>query len=231
MSGPDERQEHLLRAAADVIVRLGYDKTTMSDIAAAAGVSRGTVYLYFKSKDDLFEALLSWEFLQYARIWLEALEADPRGGTMGGYYRAAFHAMSRRPLMGSIIRRDLRVLGNYLRKPGNVFAAFESGSATTDLIRALQTAGAVRPDLDPAVVAYIVESISYGQLTLVDFRSADQFPPLPEVLEELAEMMDRWLLPPGGGKSEAGKNVFRQVARAGMEQFEQRKLARSGTTE
>src|SRR5690348_220890 len=64
MSDNDERQEQLLRAAAVVIIRQGYDKTTMSDIADEAGVSRGTVYLYFKGKEELLEALLYWEWMQ-----------------------------------------------------------------------------------------------------------------------------------------------------------------------
>lgn len=46
-----------------IIIRLGYDKTTMSDIAEEAGASRRTVYLYFKGKEELFEALL------YRRIY------------------------------------------------------------------------------------------------------------------------------------------------------------------
>jgi AcrR family transcriptional regulator len=52
------RDERLLDAAADLIVRLGYDKTTISDIASQAGVAKGAIYLHWASKDDLFEALI-----------------------------------------------------------------------------------------------------------------------------------------------------------------------------
>ena len=75
----DERQQQILDAAAAVIIRQGYDKTTMSDIAEEASASRGTVYLYFKGKDDLFEALLYREWMQYSQTWLDYIEADPRG--------------------------------------------------------------------------------------------------------------------------------------------------------
>jgi len=47
----DEREAQILRAATAVMIRQGYDKTTISDIAEEAGVSRGTVYLYFKEKE------------------------------------------------------------------------------------------------------------------------------------------------------------------------------------
>ena len=97
MRDTDVRQEQLLRAASAVITRQGYDKTTIADIAAEAGVSRGTVYLYFTGKEELFEALLYWEWTQYAQTWIDAIESDPRGGTMGGYYRAVIHAINSRP--------------------------------------------------------------------------------------------------------------------------------------
>lgn len=219
MPDHDERQEQILSAAAAVIIRQGYDKTTMSDIADEAGVSRGTVYLYFKDKEELFEALLYWEWAQYAQSSLEALEADPRGGTLGGYYRAIFRAVNDRPLMASMLRRDRRVLGNYLRKPGSLFARMESGAVTVDFIRALQAAGVVRQELNPEVTAHLLETLSYGQLTIGDFKSPEQFPPFPAVIEALAALLDRWLLPEDGGNSEAGKEVIRRMSETVKDQI------------
>jgi TetR/AcrR family acrAB operon transcriptional repressor len=221
MPDNDERQQQILDAASAVIVRLGYDKTTLSDIADEAGVSRGTVYLYFKGKEELFEALIYHEWTQYAQTWLEHIEADPRGGTMGGFYRAVFHAIESRPLMSSIMRRDRRVIGNYLRKPDNLFAWMETGAITADFIRALQGAGAVRGDVDPAVMGHIIEMLSYGQLMMDDIKPADQFPPYDKVMEALADMMDRVLTPADGGNSEAGKADIRRIAGAARVQLDQ----------
>ena len=226
MSDHDERQEHILRAAAAVIIRQGYDKTTVSDIADEAGVSRGTVYLSFKGKEELFEALLYWEWMQYTRTWLEAIESEPHGCTIGGYYRVALRAVNSHPMMASMMRRDRRLLGNYLRKPDNLFAWMESSSITVDFVRALQAVGAVRQDLDPEVTAHLLETLSYGQLTIGDFKSPDQFPPFPVVMEALASMLDRWLSPEDGSSSEAGKEVIRQTVVATKEQLEQMRLAR-----
>src|SRR5262249_35351087 len=106
MPDNDEREQQILDAAAAVIIRQGYDKTTMSDIAHEAGASRGTVYLYFKGKEEIFEALALREWALYARSWLDYIEADPRGGTVGGFYRAVFRAINSRPLMASLLRRD-----------------------------------------------------------------------------------------------------------------------------
>ncbi len=226
MPDNDERQQQILDAAAAVIIRLGYDKATMSDIAEAAGASRRTVYLYFKGKEELFEALLYREYMEYAQTWLEQIEADPRGGTVGGTYRALFHAVNSHPLIAAMLRRDWRVIGNYLRKRDNIFSQMLSGVNTPDFFRALQAAGAIRKDIDAAVIIHIVEMLSYGQLTIGDFKPKDQFPAYDAVMEALAEIMDRALLPEDGGNSEAGKALFRQItaaARAQMEQIKQEK--------
>ncbi len=226
MTDNNERQQQILDAAAAVIIRLGYDKTTMSDIAEEAGASRRTVYLYFKGKEELFEALLYREYMQYAQTWLEQIDADPRGGTVGGFYRATFHAVNCHPLIAAILRRDRRVIGNYLRKRGNLFTQMYTQVSTPGFFLAMQAAGAIRQDIDAAVILHIVEMLSYGQLTIGDYKPPDQFPPYDAVMEALADMMDRALAPADGGNSEAGKAVCRQItetARARLEQLKQAK--------
>jgi TetR/AcrR family acrAB operon transcriptional repressor len=222
----EERQQQILDAAAAVIIRLGYDKTTMSDIAQEAGASRRTVYLYFKGKEELFEALLYREYMQYAQTWLEQIEADPNGGTIGGVYRAIFHAVNSRPLIAALLRRDRRVIGNYLRNRDNLFARMVADVNTPDFFRALQAAGAIRQDIDADVILHIVEMLSYGQLTIGDFKPSDQFPPYDAVMDGLADIMDRALQPEDGGNSEAGKNILRQITVAARTQLEQLKQAK-----
>ncbi len=226
MSGIDERQNRILDAAAAVIIRVGYDKATMGDIAEEAGASRRTVYLYFEGKEQLFEELLYREYMQYAQTWLQQIETDPRGGTIGGFYRATFHAVNSRPLMAALLRRDRRVVGNYLRKRDNLFSQMLAGVNTLAFFQALQAAGALRRDIDAAVIEHIVEMLSWGQLTIGDFKPPDQSPPYDAVMEALAGIMDRALQPEGGGNSEAGKAISRQIVAAARAQMEQIKQAR-----
>lgn len=53
----EERRRQILDAARQVFSGKGFDNTNVSDVAAAAGVSQGTIYHYFDSKDDLFMAV------------------------------------------------------------------------------------------------------------------------------------------------------------------------------
>lgn len=230
MADSDSTQDEILAAAAAVIIRLGYDKTTMGDIAEEASLSRRTLYLYFPGKEALFEELLYREYLQYAETWLAQVEADPRGGTIGGFYRALFRAVNSRPLIAAMLRRDRRVVGNYLRKRDNIFTPLLSEVDTRAFFRALQAAGAIRQDIDAAVIEHIVEMLAYGQLTIGDFKPADQFPPYDAVSEALADMMDRALQPeagaPGTDSSEAGKAIVRQITAAARAQLAQIKQAK-----
>ena len=62
---PDEKNrngksETILRAAAKVFAQSGYFNSKVSDVARSAGVADGTVYLYFKNKDDLLTSIFSW---------------------------------------------------------------------------------------------------------------------------------------------------------------------------
>jgi AcrR family transcriptional regulator len=54
----DARPEEISAAALDLFVERGYAGTRLEDVAARAGVSKGTVYLYFASKEDLFKAVV-----------------------------------------------------------------------------------------------------------------------------------------------------------------------------
>jgi AcrR family transcriptional regulator len=55
---PEERPGHILNAALDAFVENGFAATRLEDIAERAGVSKGTLYLYFESKEALFEAVI-----------------------------------------------------------------------------------------------------------------------------------------------------------------------------
>ncbi len=54
----DARPKELLASALDIFVERGYAATRLDDVAALAGVSKGTLYLYFENKEELFKAVV-----------------------------------------------------------------------------------------------------------------------------------------------------------------------------
>jgi AcrR family transcriptional regulator len=54
----DARPQELLAAALDLFVERGYAAARLDDVAARAGVSKGTLYLYFENKEELFKAVV-----------------------------------------------------------------------------------------------------------------------------------------------------------------------------
>jgi AcrR family transcriptional regulator len=54
----DDRPRELVAAALQLFAERGFAATRLDDVAAAAGVSKGTVYLYFETKERLFEAVV-----------------------------------------------------------------------------------------------------------------------------------------------------------------------------
>ena len=55
------KRRQILEGARKVFLDLGFDGASMGEIARAAGVSKGTLYVYFKDKEQLFEAIVMQE--------------------------------------------------------------------------------------------------------------------------------------------------------------------------
>lgn len=72
----ERRRQQIMVAAKRVFTSKGFGKATMEDIAKEAELSPGTLYLYFKNKDELY-ASLSLRILQYLMIRLEHVNAEP----------------------------------------------------------------------------------------------------------------------------------------------------------
>lgn len=73
------RRDKLVKAASSLIQRQGYARTTLAEIAAAGGVPLGSVYYYFKTKDEVLVAINDRRMESLRRFLVEATEsAGPR---------------------------------------------------------------------------------------------------------------------------------------------------------
>ncbi|WP_336204350.1 TetR/AcrR family transcriptional regulator [Nonomuraea sp. LPB2021202275-12-8] len=207
-----EREQAILDATADLLLRLGYNKLTMGDVAEAVALHRGLVYLHFKSKDELVEAVLVRELDRYVETWREQVEADPRGGDVASVYRAMVHVLKTLPLTSAIAARDPEVFGKYLRKPANLFGRRPSTFGMRGFLQMMQQAGTMRRDVDIRAVAFILDALTPAlRRTFVAERAAQADPDQPtsdELLETLADLLDRALAPPDGADLANGRAVL-----------------------
>ncbi|HZU81966.1 MAG TPA: TetR/AcrR family transcriptional regulator [Polyangiaceae bacterium] len=78
--GKPERRQQILGVARDVFARRGYHAAKIDDIVAAAGVARGTFYLYFEDKRAIFEEIVDRTI---ARLGMAIVRVDPHDESRG----------------------------------------------------------------------------------------------------------------------------------------------------
>jgi len=61
-----DKKNHIIKAAVIIFARKGFSGTTMNEIAVQAAIGKGTIYEYFKSKEDLFFAVFEWYTREFA---------------------------------------------------------------------------------------------------------------------------------------------------------------------
>src|SRR5579884_1565785 len=113
-SKQEERADRILDAAAELMVRWGYNKTTIDDIARQAGVAKGTIYLHWKTREDLFTALMRREYIRVVEDIQQRISNDPEGGTLEGITKHTMLATMKSPLMKAVLLRDTDLLGEWI---------------------------------------------------------------------------------------------------------------------
>ncbi len=75
-SKEDQRREQILEAALDVVVEKGYEKSRMDDIVRVAGLSKGAIYWYYKSKKEVYLSLVNHWVFKYSATLNHIVEED-----------------------------------------------------------------------------------------------------------------------------------------------------------
>jgi AcrR family transcriptional regulator len=87
----ERRRASILKAARDAFSRLGFAAATVDDVAERAGIAKGTLYLYFRSKEEIYLACLLEEVHELMRRSREEMEAKPDlRSKLAAYFRVRF---------------------------------------------------------------------------------------------------------------------------------------------
>jgi TetR/AcrR family fatty acid metabolism transcriptional regulator len=149
-----EKYQRILDAAVEVIAENGYFNSPVSAIAARAGVADGTIYLYFKSKDDVLRTAIDSMFDRFHRRVQERFETidDPREQLE---YIAQVH------LESSSVDRNMAILmQTEMRQSAKFIAEFSHKhlvryiQVVREVVRRGQESGVFRRDISDGLVAH-----------------------------------------------------------------------------
>jgi len=114
----------ILDAAEELLVSYGYRRITVDEVARRAGVGKGTVYLYWPSKLELFGAVLTRDAARLVSDQLAAIRADPAEVLPHRSMRWVFLAVMARPLSRAWVTTDIALLGELATqtRSGGLFA-------------------------------------------------------------------------------------------------------------
>jgi AcrR family transcriptional regulator len=197
----DVTTQVLIEAAEKAIIRKGYDRVTMRDVAAEAGCVPGTLYLYFRNKQDLVRAILTrrMDEMIETNMTVIAVETDPLSKLKLMTQEAIRHFNRNQEIFKLLAvvfagrPRDIRA-----RMPLETrrkWAALQEAYMT--VIRDAQEKGQMRSDFPPEIIWKFVHGLLHGYLDELTVR--DQLPNQEEQMRTL------WGLLTGGiGAREAG---------------------------
>lgn len=148
-----DKRERILRAAVRVFARKGFYATRVSEIAKAAGVADGTIYLYFENKDDVLVSV----FEHYLGKLIEVLNAEIEA-TQGAEERirriveVQLGLLEGRRDLAEVVTVNLRQSSRLLKQ----YAAPRFGQYLETIAAVIadgQRQGALRDDLNPRILA------------------------------------------------------------------------------
>ncbi len=155
------REERILDAAATLLARWGYRKTTIDDVAREAGVGKGTIYLHWKDKNDLFRAAIWREQQRYSEETMRRIADDPQGGLL---HRITVHGMLAalsNPLMTAILRGNSDIFNGFLGAYDQNFLNQLLGDTDAYIVE-LQHDGLIRPDIPAPIITYLLTALKFG---------------------------------------------------------------------
>lgn len=209
----DEKAARILDVAESLLVRFGYRRVTVDDVARGAGVGKGTVYLYWPSKAELFGSVLIRESAQMLTEQLATVQADQSEVRLHRSMRSTFLQTMRRPLSKAFATHDYNVLGELLTA-GQTGAQFVRGKIETTqrYLAVLYDHGLLADDpaADPALF-YRLSTTVAGAFLLEGAPGMDDLS-LERKADALATTLRRAFEPAAEPRPQALREAARELA-------------------
>lgn len=177
------RMELVLDSAAELLVRWGFQRVTIDEVARHARIGKGTVYLHFRTKEALFLTVMLRAHRQLAATMAQRMVDDPDEALPSRLVRSLYLELARDPIARTLYLGDPEVLGRLSHE----------AAGTMDDLRArrldvlhrqfelLREAGCLRTDLTVAAQLHVMAAVTSGFF----FVDAMPYEPDPESRAEL----------------------------------------------
>jgi AcrR family transcriptional regulator len=163
-----ERAHRILNAAAELVQRWGYKKTTIDDIAKQAKVAKGTIYLHWKNREDLFMALFLREALDAGYEMFERMENDPEGFLLHNQTKHSIYVTMSRPLITALYLGDAEILGELIHSDHPLLSQLMQSKAVAseEFFELMRGKGIIRTDMSIRMQRYTYTAIIMGFMTV-----------------------------------------------------------------
>jgi AcrR family transcriptional regulator len=156
-----ERAAFILQTAEDVLLQKGYAAMSMDDIAARAGIAKGTLYLHFATKDELVFRLLERDLQRMLRmiednVTMEGSARDRLTCILGSLYRGWF---GKHGQLVYLLYNSTELKNAMREKLGGTL------HGVAERITALLEEGKAGGEFDPAIPTDVMASIFFSVLS------------------------------------------------------------------
>jgi len=158
----EPRAQRILDAAAALVLRWGYKRVTIEEVAKRAGIGKGTVYLHFESRSWLFMCVLMRESRELVDELVAAIGRDPSALLLAEQARLTYLGVMRRPLLRAMFSRDIDVLGDLAHEAAIRPLRELKVDLALELFPLLREHGLLRADLDIDTQRYILNAVQTG---------------------------------------------------------------------
>jgi AcrR family transcriptional regulator len=167
-----ERADRILDTARELLLSWGYRRVTIDELARRAGVGKGTVYLHWRSREEVFHAVSAREAAAMADAIVQAVRDDPAEVALHRYLRRLFVEAMNRPVLRALYTRDADTLDTFLASTRHHHLEESKLGVNRDYLGVLAAEGMLRPGLRLNDLDYTLPTIVFG------FFAAEPFLPL-----------------------------------------------------
>ena len=192
-----DKRNLITDAAVEVFAEKGFHQARISDIAQRAGIADGTIYLYFKNKEDLLLSIFEEKMDQLLTGLGETLE-HVKGpvNRIRAFAKFHFDQVRTNRSAAEVLQIELRLSNKFLKeyRPEKLWAYL---GVFGQIIREGQAQGIFREDIDPLISSWaFFGAMDELAMQWVLTRNQSRFP-LEATSQQVAEIFIRGLLVPG----------------------------------